>query len=133
VKLPAAAAAVGVLLLLLAGCADPAENGGSTPQSPGIAESASTAPGGVQVLEVMAGPGVRFMQTDLHAHVGMVKIVLTTSGGLAHDLTFTDGPQGGTSEISSGSTSVTLRFSTPGVYHFICTVHERMRGTLTIS
>ena len=126
------AAVLGVGLLVV-GCADPAENGGSSPQSPGTEESASAAPGGVQVLDVMAGPGVRFMQTDLRAHVGTVRIVLTTSGGLAHDLSFTDGPMGSTSEISSGSSSVTLRFTQPGVYHFVCTVHERMRGTLTIS
>jgi plastocyanin len=124
-------AAVLLAVLLAVGCADPAENAGK-PQSAGMTEYATTVDG-VQHLSVQAGPGVRFMQTDLRAHVGTIVITLSATGGLAHDLTFVDGPQSATSEISSGMTSVTLHITQPGVYHFVCSVHSGMRGTLTVS
>jgi plastocyanin len=121
-----------VALLVLAGCADAADNGASAPQSPGTTESAATV-GGVQHLTVDAGDDLRYAQTDLHAHTGIVAITFVVTGVDEHDLTFADGPMGGTSEIADSSTTITLHFNTPGVYHFLCTVHPRMRGTLTVS
>ncbi len=128
VRLLAGAAGV----LLLAGCADAADNGPSAPQSAGTTEAA-TETGGVAHLTVDAGEDLRFSQTHLTAPAGKIQITLVVTGQTEHDLTFTDGPQGGTSEISAAQSSVTLTFSTPGTYHFLCTVHPRMQGTLTVS
>lgn len=100
-------------------------------QTPGTSETA-TVSGGVAHLTVNAGTDDRFEQTDLHAPPGRVEITLVVTGSTPHDLVFLDGPKGGTSEVHDGSTSATLTFPQPGTYHFLCTIHPRMKGTLTI-
>ena len=117
---------------LLTGCADAAGNGASAVQSPGQTETATTV-SGVQHLTVDAGDNLRFTQTDLRAHTGTIVIRFVVDGMAEHDLSFADGPMSSTSEIANSATTLTLHLTTPGVYHFLCSVHPRMRGTLTVS
>ncbi len=126
----AAAATAAAVLLLGAGCATVSRNAGV--QAPG-SSAAAVISAGVQTLTVTAGPGDRFQQTSLTASTGAVTIVLDAIGNDAHDLTFSDGPHGGTSEVHDGTQSVTLTFRQPGTYHFLCTIHPQMRGTLVIT
>jgi plastocyanin len=105
---------------------------GVSPQAAGASEAA-TVSGGVQHLTVHAGSDLRFAQTALTAHPGKVELTLQVTGSTPHDLMFSDGPTGGTPTVQNGSSQVTLTFSTPGTYHFLCTIHPQMTGTLAIS
>ena len=116
-----------VCVTLLAACG----RGTTAPQSAGASEAAHVV-GGVQVLDVTADPSVRFLQTTLTAHPGKVRINLHVVGKVNHDLAFSDGPMGDTGLASDATVSTTLLFATPGVYHFLCTIHPQMQGTLTI-
>lgn len=115
--------------VVLVGCGTVSRDRGV--QAPGSSATAS-ASAGRQVLTVDAGPDDRFVQTDLTARPGPVTITLVSTGPDSHDLTFSDGPGGATSQVHDGSTSVTLRFDRPGTYHFVCSVHPQMRGTLVV-
>ena len=121
-----AATAIGVAVL--GGC------GGSThgpAQASGSSEAAIDQ-GGVQVVTVSAGNDLRFAQTALTAHPGKVKVVLDVTGSVPHNLAFSDGPQGSTGTVTKGQAVTTLVFAKSGTYHFLCTIHPRMQGTLTI-
>lgn len=111
----------------LAGCGAKAPK----PQAIGATESAHT-DGGVQVLDVTGDDSLRFEQTALHAHTGMVRLIFH-AGKVPHNLTFTDGPMGMTQTVRDATTSLTMTFSKPGTYHFVCTIHPGMAGMLTIS
>lgn len=127
---PRAAAVALASVALVAGCGG--ANSKPAAQAAGGAETATDA-GGVQQLTVQASDQLAFAQTDLRAHTGRVQITLQVPGQVPHDLMFADGPTGGTSTVSHGSASTTLTFATPGTYHFLCTIHPRMQGTLTIT
>lgn len=131
----AVAAAVFVLTVAggsLAGCGESAGEHGT--QSAGGTETATTS-GGVQQLTVKAGNDLRFQQTNLQAHTGKVTLTLDVLGDVPHNLILADGPLAntGTGTVSSGSKSITLTFSKPGTYNYLCTIHPKMKGTITIS
>lgn len=128
----ASLAVAGAAAMVLAGCGGSSMHMSGGSQTPGTSETA-TMSGGVAHLTVDAGTDDRFQQTHLHAPPGKVEITLVVAGSTPHDLVFSDGPKGGTSEVHDGSTSVTLNFPQPGTYHFLCTIHPRMKGTLTIA
>ncbi len=132
--LPSAAArtvtALALGALAIAGCAG--GRPGVRPQAAGASEAATDS-GGVQHLSVQAGADLRFVQTNLTAHRGRLDLTLNVPGSSPHDLMFSDGPMGGTPTVQHASSTVTLTFSTPGTYHFLCTIHPQMTGTLTIS
>lgn len=116
----------------LAACGDSAGKHGT--QSPGGVESATTS-NGTQVLEVTAGDDLRFQQTDLRAHTGQVTLDLKVTGDVPHNLILSSGPlaNSGTGTVSNGTKSITLTFSQPGTYGFLCTIHPKMKGTITVS
>ncbi|HVV29799.1 MAG TPA: cupredoxin domain-containing protein [Mycobacteriales bacterium] len=122
-------ALAGTVVLSACGSDEP---GASGSQSTGAVETAVDRDG-VQVLEVKAGDDLRFQQTDLRATTGKIKINLDVTGRVPHNLAFTDGNKGSTGTTSDATTSVTLQFDKPGTYHFLCTIHPKMRGTLTVS
>ena len=98
-----------------------------------VARHGAATAAGVQTITVDAGPGDRFQQTTLSARPGPITLTLAATGPDSHDLTFTDGPRGATSEVHDGSAAVTLTFTRPGTYHFLCTVHPQMRGILVVA
>ena len=116
--------------LLLAGCGD--DDGEHGAQPPGGSATASEVDG-VQVVTVVSGNDLRFAPSDLFAHVGTVKIIFKVTGKVPHNLAFKDGTQASTGTVNNATTSMTLKFDKPGVFHFLCTIHPYMQGTLTIS
>jgi len=131
--LPVAAslAALAVGTLVLAGC--DAGKGQSGTQPPGATTSAAIVDG-VQVLETDAGNNLRFSNTSLFATTGTVKVTLKVTGSIPHNLAFSDGTQASTGTVNNNKTAtLQLTFTKPGTYHFLCTIHPYMKGTLTIS
>lgn len=128
----AAAVVVCALGAALAGCGESAGEHGT--QAAGSAETASTS-SGTQQLTVDAGNDLRFEQTVLYAHTGKVTINLDVTGDVPHNLILSDGPLAntGTGTVSQGTKSMTLIFNKPGTYHFLCAIHPKMQGTITIS
>jgi plastocyanin len=117
---------------LLAGCGESAGEHGA--QKAGSSETATTK-NGVQQLTIDAGDDLRFQQTNLQAHTGKITITLHVTGDVPHNLILANGPLAntGTGTVSKGSNSITLTFAKPGTYNYLCTIHPKMKGTITIS
>lgn len=114
----------------LAGCGSGAAKGAAGQAGGG---SATASGGPVQQLTVHAGPGLSFAETHLAANTGRLQLTLQVRGSTPHNLMFADGPAGGTPTVQDARASVTLTFSRPGTYHFLCTIHPAMTGTLVVS
>jgi plastocyanin len=117
--------------LLLAGCDDGKGQSGTQPAG---ATTSAVVVDDVQVLETDAGNDLRFSNTSLFARTGAVKITLKVTGSIPHNLAFSDGTQASTGTVNNNKTeTLQLTFTKPGTYHFLCTIHPYMKGTLTIS
>ena len=131
-----AALIAGVLLAAgLTACSSSSNSGAAA--SHGLASAAAAAEGGVQTLTVHATDQLRFKPADLVVHVGTVRITLIDDGSYPHNLSVP--AQHSTSKTVIGDpggqrTTITLRFSQPGSYHFECTYHASagMTGTITV-
>jgi plastocyanin len=131
--------ALGVGCALLAGCQRPAREAG--PQPPPTAVTVTPDAGGVEsVLVTEAGAGkYRFVPSQITLRTGKVRITFQNTDVTPHNLTFNTLSQGGHRVAvptlrGGGEESVDFTVSTPGQYQFVCTLHERLgqTGTLTV-
>jgi plastocyanin len=126
-----AAAAGSCAVLALAGCSSSSDSGGSggsssTPASTTSASGAAGAPTTIVIknfkfspasLTVAPGTVVKVMNQDSTAHTA------TASSDKAFD----------TGTIAPGKSATFTAPSKSGSYPYICTIHQFMKGTLTVS
>jgi plastocyanin len=110
--------------------------GGSSTPSGGA--KVTKAPGGVQQLNIDTTDDFRFVPADFHAHVGKLRIVLTSHGSYPHNLSFPGLHT--TSKTVSGNpgqqtATIVVTLAHGGSYDFVCTFHSSagMKGHITVS
>ena len=128
---PLVAGAGASLTIGLAACA----NGAST--SSGPASAAPSCPGMVGVslgaanAKVSATDQIQFMPDTQTARVGQV-IQWTNTGTVLHTITFDEASCLSDTTIQPQATWE-IRFTQPGTYPYVCTIHPGMHGNLTVT
>ena len=126
-------------LVALTGCSS--SGAASTPTTSAAqtagSGSASTA-NGVQQITVHTNDGLRVEPATVHVHPGTVRVRLVEDGAYPHNLQVTSQKRTSATVDGSpgnGATTLTLRFTTPGRYQFVCTYHAGagMVGTFVVS
>ena len=83
------------------------------------------------------GPGTRVTMKDIKFHPGSVtikpggKVTWTNEDSVGHDVTGDDFESGSPGGIDGGST-FSHTFNKPGTYHYVCSVHPGMEGTVKV-
>lgn len=114
-------------LALLAGC------GGSSAPATGGTVGSATGPADAQVFTIRGTDRRQFDPQTVDAKVGTLTLTLH-NGGVPHDLKFADGALPSIPVVSGDRTaSATLRFTKPGTYTFVCTIHSGMAGKVVVS
>ena len=88
-------------------------------------------------MTIASAPGeiTAFVPADtIVPTTGPLAITFRNASSLPHNLTFTAGATAATRTIVEPGTSDVLLLSAlpPGAYAFVCTIHDGMKGTLTI-
>ena len=87
-------------------------------------------------VKTATGEQLAFAPSDLSVPAGVrVNVTFTNASTFAHNLVFTTGIDVGTRSIVEPGQSERLAFepAQPGSYEFVCTIHEGMHGTLTVT
>jgi plastocyanin len=124
---------------LLAGCQRSPRAAGPPP-APSVVTVTPGADGVESVVVAEAGAGTyRFVPDQITLGTGRVRITFRNPDGTPHNLTFTTLREGGRRVAvptlrGGGEDSVDFTVSTPGAYRFVCTLHEKLgqTGTLTV-
>jgi plastocyanin len=124
---------------LLAGCQrhGPAAGQAAAPS----AVTVTPGPDGVEsVMVAEAGPGkYRFEPSDITLHPGRIRITFRNTDVTPHNFTFSTLQQNGhriavPTLRGGGEQSVDFTVNAPGQYQFVCTLHQALgqTGTLTV-
>ena len=114
-------AALVLTALLAAGCSSSKKSSSSTPATTG---SSSTGPLKVDIKNFT------FTPENLKVKVGQ-SVTFTNSDDTTHTATAKDGSFD-TGALAQGATK-TETFSKAGTYHYICSIHNSMTGTITVT
>jgi plastocyanin len=120
-------------LLLLPAC-----GGGDEPAAGGGDRSGETAvtaegPADAQTVTVVSNDEIEFEPDTVQAQVGVLRLTHRNGGSIPHNLVFEDDALGGTETLSGGKQEVlTLTFSKPGTYDFVCTIHSGQDGRVVV-
>jgi plastocyanin len=122
-----------LLLLTLAGCSS--SSGSKTAVAPSsskaasAASSSSTAVAGAAQIVI---DNFTFSPATLTVTPGE-KVTVVNKDSTTHTVTATGNKAFDTGDIASGATTTFTAPSTAGSYPYICTIHQFMHGTLTVS
>lgn len=61
------------------------------------------------------------------------KVTWTNNDSASHTVTETDGKTGPSSGNLSNGDSYSFTFTKPGIYHYDCSIHPNMTGTVTVN
>lgn len=75
--------------------------------------------------------GFNFKSPDIKVKVGS-KVSWTNNDGVAHTVQENDGKDGPKSESLAQKDVYSFTFKTVGVFHYICSIHPDMTGTVTV-
>ncbi|MFJ8335978.1 cupredoxin domain-containing protein [Streptomyces sp. NPDC094437] len=114
-------AGIACLLLALTACS----NSGSASSS----SSASASPSGANRIEIK---NFAFHPAKLTVGPGTV-ITVTNNDSATHTVTATGKKTFDTGDIGAGRTKTFTAPKTAGTYSYICTIHQYMKGTLTVT
>ena len=119
--------------LLLGACGngpppDTTDNGGGT-SSGGGGGAVQAVSGQTPTVKVSATDDLKFAPSASSAKVGDV-VQFTNTGSTTHTVTFDSGPND--SSLNGGDT-YQVKVTAAGSYHYVCTIHPGMEGTLTVS
>ena len=119
-----------------AACTSKATTGGSHSET--VPTAVTVGADGTQRVTITAMSTFRFDPARITAHTGAVTVTLKDSGSYPHNLSVRS--LGVTSASVSGgfgqnTTTVTLSFTHPGTYEFVCTYHSTAgrRGQFVIN
>jgi plastocyanin len=73
-----------------------------------------------------------FSPSDIAVKVG-AEVTWTNNDTAPHTITETDGQTGPSSETVNKGSSYSFTFSKAGTYHYHCSIHTGMTGTVTVS
>lgn len=123
--LPLAAA----FLLAAAGCSSSA--GKASPSSPASATSVAPSTPAAAAGPQIAISNFAFSPVNLTVHPGQT-VTVTNRDAAAHTLTSTTGAVFDTGTIKPGATGTLTAPGKAGSYPYFCSIHQFMRGTLTV-
>ncbi len=126
-RLPTALLAVALALSACGGGGDgPAEPNGGTVQAEGPADA--------QTATVVSVDGLMYDPGTVEAVVGTLELTHRNASDVPHNLTFDDASLGAIDTVTGGqSKTITLTFSEPGTYVFVCTFHSGQVGQVVVS
>lgn len=108
------------------GADGPGEANGGTVQAEGPADA--------QAATVVSVDGLRYDPGTVEAVVGTLELTHRNASDVPHNLTFDDDALGAIDTVTGGqSTTITLTFSEPGTYVFVCTFHSGQVGQVVVS
>lgn len=126
----------GAATLLLAACGngpppDTSDNsgGGGGSSSAGGGGAVQEVSGQTAAVKISATDDLKFSPTSANAKVGDV-VQFTNTGSTTHTVTFDNGPND--SSLNGGDT-YEVKITAAGSYHFVCTIHPGMEGTIAAS
>lgn len=130
----------GAAVLVLSACGNgPPPDGSDTGSGGGSSASGGgSGGGGGGALQVVTGQaaGTKVSQTDdlkFSPNASTVKsgdvVQWTNTGSTAHNVTF---DQGVHSDTLNGGDVFEVKFTAAGSYHYVCTFHAGMEGTITV-
>jgi plastocyanin len=131
--------ALGAGCALLAGCQSHRPAAGPPPQPSAV--TVTPGPDGVEAVMVAeAGAGkYRFVPSQITLHPGRIRITFQNTDVTPHNFTFSTLQQGGHRIAvptlgGGGEQSVDFTVNAPGQYQFVCTLHQALgqTGTLTV-
>ena len=94
----------------------------------------ATGPADRQTATVVSNDELRFDPGIVNARVGTLELTHRNGGKIPHNLVFDDEALGGTDTVAGGQEkSVTLTFSKPGTYDFVCTFHTGQDGKVVVA
>ncbi|MYS24539.1 cupredoxin domain-containing protein [Streptomyces sp. DvalAA-14] len=118
------AVALAGALITLTGCSSSSGGSGSTAAT---ASSGASGAGGGSTIVINS---FAFSPATLTVHPG-VTVTVKNQDSTAH--TATDGSVFDTGTIGPGKSATFTAPKKPGTYSYICTIHQFMKGTLTVS
>lgn|SRR5689334_4256896 len=124
-----------LLAVAAAGCTNREPIQAQKPQEKKAVSASPADPNGVQHVTVTGNEQFRFSPAVINAKVGTLQVTLKTVGPTPHDLEI-EPFKANTGVVSTGaSRSVTVTFSAPGSYRFVCTFHValNMVGTIKVT
>lgn len=87
-----------------------------------------------QTVTVDSNDRLEFEPATVRARVGTLTLIHRNAGQIPHNLTFEDDALGATETIGGGKQeSLTVTFSKPGTYTFVCTIHSGQQGKVVVS
>lgn len=90
-------------------------------------------PADAQTATVVSNDRLRYDPGIVEAEVGTLTLTHRNSGQVPHDLVFEDRSLGAIETVTGGQEkSITLTFSEPGTYEFVCTFHSGQTGKVVI-
>ena len=120
--------------LLAAVLALTACGGGGTEDREGEGSLTATGPADAQVATVVSNDQIEFEPATVNAKVGKLTLTHRNGGSIPHNLVFEDDELGGTETLTGGKEeAITLTFSEPGTYDFVCTLHSGQDGQVVVS
>ena len=127
---------IGLLLLTLVGCSSSTKESvapSTTMASASESASASASSGGSSAgaAEIVI-QNFAFSPATLTVTPGE-KVTVMNKDTTTHTVTATGSKPFDTGDIAAGTTTTFTAPAAAGVYHYICTIHQFMHGTLTVS
>jgi plastocyanin len=130
-----AVVACALLAVVAAGCTNRQPIQAQKPQQKKAVAASPADASGVQHVTVTGDDQFRYSPAVIDAKVGTLQVTLKTSGSTPHDLEI-EPFKANTGPVGKGEArSVTVTFSSPGSYRFVCTFHValNMVGTIKVT
>lgn len=120
-----------VVVLSACGSGSPASAGDSTPGAgPPVGPGVAAVRSGTAATTVKQTDDLVFSPASLSVKVGDI-VGFTNSGAIPHNVTFQYA--GIASPTMNRGASFLVKFTSPGTYPYICSLHLGMAGTITVS
>lgn len=119
-----------VAALALSACG----GGGAEADGPNGGTVRAEGPADAQTATVVSVDGLRYDPGTVEAAVGTLELTHRNASDVPHNLTFDDESLGAIDTVTGGQRkAITLTFSEPGTYLFVCTFHSGQVGQVVVS